>query len=115
MTPFALRFVAAGLLVALLPLIAERFTIAVAGLVLLFPIVTLVGFAVVGSQGGSAAVASASAGSLSALPAVSLFLLTVHIAARRDLGVALPLTLGLAVWFVAASLTLLLNDRLWER
>lgn len=103
MTNFLLRFVSAGLLVALLPLVAASLGSRLAGVVLLFPAVTLAGFVVLGLEGGTSAVAEASVGSLIALPAVLAFLLTVHLTARRQLPLPWVLSIALIAWSAAAA------------
>lgn len=106
MTAFAIRFVSAGLLVASLPLVASRFGDRVAGLLLLFPLVTAAGLLVVGLDRGGAAVAALSFSALVGVPAVVAFLLAVHVTAR--LGMALPWTLiiGVVAWLIAATVLL---------
>lgn len=110
MEQFLLRFVAAGLLVATLPWVAGRFGPNVAGLLLLFPVVTLSGLAVLGLHGGVLVVAEASRAALTAVPAVLLFLVAVHIAARWALPVPVVLAVGVTAWLLAASIALALTS-----
>lgn len=103
-TGFMLRFLAAGLLVAALPSIAAHLGNRLAGVILLFPAVTLAGLLTLGMDRGAGAVAQASLAAIAALPAVGAFLLVVYITARK--GLTLPWVLGMGVfaWLAAATI-----------
>jgi len=99
---FILRFIGAGLIAAALPAIARGFNDQLAGIVLLFPVVTVSGFLVLGLDRGVHAVAQASGASVITLPAVLVFLSTVHVAARQQRPLVWVLVSGLAGWVVTA-------------
>ena len=104
MTAFLLRFVLGGATVAAVPWVAAHSTARLAGIVLLFPAVTLCGFLVLGLAGGTAAVADAAGSAAITLPVVLLFLLVVRVAARTSLPLPTVLGLGLTAWLAGASL-----------
>ena len=102
MIAFALRFVAAGILVSVLPLVAEHFGNKVAGAMLLFPAVTISGLCVQGLARGTHSLASVAVGSIVALPAVLIFLAAIYLAARVRLPLVVVLSTGMVAWLVAA-------------
>jgi uncharacterized membrane protein (GlpM family) len=106
---YVLRFLGAGLLVASLPWVASQFSDRVAGVVLLFPAVTLSGFLVLGLERGTLAVAQASASSVLAVPTVVVFLLAVHIAARQEAALPLVLAIGVTAWLLTAIILVALG------
>lgn len=110
-TGFVLRFLGAGALVAALPWVAGRSNDRLAGLLLLFPAVTLCGFLVLGLERGTRAVADAAGTAAVTLPVVLLFLLVVHLTAKA--GLPLPAVLGVALgaWLAGASLAAILATR----
>jgi uncharacterized membrane protein (GlpM family) len=111
-----LRFVGAGLLVGSLPWIAMQFGDRAAGLMLLFPVVTVSGFLVLGLERGPGAVADASAGSVAGLPLVLAFLVAVHVSARQGLSLPWIVVIGVTAWLAAASiLVVLTNGSEWQR
>ena len=104
MLDFALRFIGAGMLVAVLPAIARGFGDRVAGIILVFPVVTFCGFLVLGLERGVAPIAQASAGSIIALPAVLTFLFVVHVGAKQQRSLAWILIAGLIAWLLTATI-----------
>lgn len=111
MVAFLLRFFAAGLLVASVPLIAAQFGDRSAGMILLFPLVTVLGLSVLGMDRGNQAVAEAAISAVWALPAVLVFLLAVHWAAGHGLPLAITLGIGVAAWVLAGLLAMLASTR----
>ena len=111
MLAFMIRFIGAGLLVACLPLIAARAGDNVAGVVLLFPVVTASGFIVLGLDRGIESVGHASVTSVAAVPAVIMFLLGVHLSARQQTTVAWAIANGTIAWMLAAGAVILLSKR----
>lgn len=108
MAEAVLRFVIGGGLVALLPIVSERFGPAVAGVFLLFPAVTFTGLLFLGRAEGLAAVAQTSISAMIGLPAVAAFLLGVHYSSSAGRNLIATLLLGIASWLsVAAPLVLL--------
>jgi uncharacterized membrane protein (GlpM family) len=99
---YLLRFLGAGLLVASVPWVASQFSDRAAGVVLLFPAVTLSGFLVLGLERGTPAVASASASAVFAVPTVVVFLIAVHVAARLNASLPLVLAVGVTAWLLTA-------------
>ena len=97
-----IRFFLGGALVATLPIIAQRFGAAIAGVVLLYPAVSFAGLLFLGQSQGVIAVATASLSAVFGLPTVLAFLLTVHVAARRGLPLPVILAAGTISWFAIA-------------
>lgn len=95
-----------GTLVALVPIVANRYGGNIAGLVLLFPVLTLTGLLFISLRLGPGAVQSATVGSIKALPAVLIFLLGVYVATRLGQSTAVALGVGLAGWLLAVVLLL---------
>ena len=100
---FALRFVAGGAIVATVPLVAARVGPAIAGVIVMLPVVTLLGFAFVGQTSGASAVKGASLSALIAVPATVAYLAVTYIALRAGLGVAYALMAGVAGWLCVAA------------
>ncbi len=92
---FVLRFLVGGLLIALAPIVANRYGGSIAGLVLLFPVVTLTGFGFIALRSGGGTMQSAAAGSLKTLPAVLAFLVGVYLGTRLGLPASLALGIGI--------------------
>ena len=111
MTGLLLRFVLGGATVAAVPWVSAHSTARLAGIVLLFPAVTLCGFLALGLANGTAAVADAAGSATITLPVVLLFLLVVHVAAKTALPLPAVLGLGLTAWLTAAGLTALVLSR----
>ncbi len=103
---FVLRFVAGGLVIALAPIVANRYGGSIAGLILLFPIVTLTGFGFIALRSGASTMQAAAAGSLKTLPAVLVFLAGVYFGARLGLPASGALGAGLAAWLIVAAMLL---------
>lgn len=100
---FALRFVAGGAIVATVPLVATRVGPALAGVLVMVPVVTLVGFVFVGQTAGASAVKGASLSALFAVPAIAVYLAVTYVALRAGLGVAYALIAGVAAWLCVAA------------
>lgn len=113
MTAFVLRFLAAGLLVATLPLVANKFGDMVAGIVLLFPLLTFTGLLVLGLERGTESIARTSISSVFGLPTVLVFLLTVHFTARQQMAIPLVFGSAFAAWFVCAVIVVSVMQQ-WE-
>ncbi len=113
MLAFLIRFTAAGLLVASLPIVAAHLGPRTAGLLLLFPAVSLGGLVVLGMQGGTTVVAQAALGGLTGLPAVLVFFAAVLVTAQRQLPLGLVLGIGLIAWLITASILVTVAGRAW--
>jgi len=100
---FLIRFLAGGLIVAFLPILARNLGPELAGIAALLPLVTLSGFYFLGSSQGSDVVARASLASLIALPAVGAFLLAVTVSIRSGLAYKPSLLVGLGAWGLVAG------------
>lgn len=100
---FLIRFLAGGLIVAFLPILAQRLGPEMAGIAALLPLVTLSGFYFLGSSQGSEVVARASLASLLAVPAVAAFLLGVTLSIRSGLTFRPSLLVGLGAWGLVAG------------
>ena len=106
MAAFLTRFLAAGLLVACVPLVAGRLGDRAAGVLLLFPAVTLCGFFVQALDRGVPSLVGTTIGALIGLPSVLIFIVTVHTAARARLPLPLVLGFGVTAWIIAATVLL---------
>lgn len=96
------RFLTGGALIALLPLVSQRFGSSVAGVFLLFPAVSVIGLVVLGQAQGNSVVASASLTALIAVPTVAVFLLVVHLTLSRGIVLPLALATAIAAWLLTA-------------
>lgn len=100
---FLVRVLVGGLLIASIGPIARQFGPRVAGLAVLVPAVTLIGFFFLGVDQGAAAVRDAAASALWAVPTVAAFLGGTHVALRYDLPVVGALAIGLLCWTATAA------------
>jgi uncharacterized membrane protein (GlpM family) len=100
---FAARFLVGGLIIASVPLVASRFSPAVAGVVILVPVISLVSFTTLGAAGGPMPVGRASLGTLIALPSTVAFMLVVYGAIRLGFGVAMALVCASLAWLIVAT------------
>ena len=111
MTAFVLRFLGAGLLVATLPLVANKFGDTLAGIVLLFPLLTFTGLVVLGLERGVESIARTALASALGLPTVLVFLLTVYFTARHGIAVLYVFGAAFAAWFVCAAILVLIMQQ----
>lgn len=102
MSQAVLRFILGGAVVAAVPLVAQLWGTAAAGVVVLFPAVSFVALLFVGRSQGLDAVAAISLDAVLALPTVVAFMLSVHFTAQRGLSLSVVLLSGLICWFGAA-------------
>jgi uncharacterized membrane protein (GlpM family) len=110
-TQALVRFVIGGALVALLPVAADKAGTAVAGVLLLYPAVSLAGLLFIGLADGLPAVASTSIAAVLGIPTVLAFLLSVHYSARSGLPLPLVLTIGTISWFAVATPIVVITRR----
>jgi len=103
MNQFLARFIAGGLLIAILPIVARKASPTLAGVVAMIPAVTLFGFIFVGLEQGSLAVKDAAVGALAGLGAVLAFLATVVLISTSGRGWTQALVLGLVSWLGVAG------------
>ena len=104
---FLARFVVGGLHVALVPVVARHFSPHAAGLIVLFPIVTLTGFWFLAGELGDVALTQAAGTALLGLPTVAAFLLGTRLALSVGAPSGLALALGVGAWLAVAAGTLL--------
>lgn len=97
------RFIAGGALVALLPLVSQRFGPATAGVLLLFPAVSVVGLVVVFQAQGTVAMQAATLTALVAIPTVMAFLLVTYVALVHGLGATWALVCGIVAWLAVGA------------
>ena len=90
---FVVRFVTGGLIIATLPVVANRFGAKVAGILVTMPVLTTCGFLALGTSVNRAAIQTAAKGSLLAIPSSIAYLLVL----RLVIGHGLPLVPSLAV------------------
>ena len=110
MAGFVLRFIAGGLLVALIPVVAARFSANVAGVALMFPVVTAVGLGALWLTRGNDDVRKAAVGGLIALPAVAAWILGLVAAMRFRLPFPAAAFFGVGAWVAVAVLAVRLKD-----
>jgi uncharacterized membrane protein (GlpM family) len=101
-TEVALRFIAGGSLVAIISLLAKAKHPLLAGLFLLFPMVTLVGLYFAGHAAGATDLKKIALFSMIGLPATLTFLGTFYALIGRT-GLVPSLALSTAAWCVAAA------------
>jgi uncharacterized membrane protein (GlpM family) len=101
-TQTVVRFVIGGSLVAAIPLVSQRAGAAAAGVLLLFPVVSLVGLLFLGVAEGMPAVARASSAAIVGLPTVVAFLVTVSALARNGRSLSTCLGAGVVAWLLTA-------------
>lgn len=82
--------------------LASRFGASFAGVAVLIPAVTLIGFFYLGRDKGDTAVLTASASAFWALPTVAAFLLAVNWSLRSGWSVNVALGVGLLAWLIVA-------------
>jgi uncharacterized membrane protein (GlpM family) len=99
-------FVCGGILIIFVPVASRRFGPEAGGLIVLFPVVTLVGFTFLGMESGTADVSRAALAAVRGLPTVLVFLIIVHLFARADVPFPLALVAGLVSWLLTAMLIL---------
>jgi len=95
-------FASGGLLVSLIPFVGNHYGPKFAGLIVLFPIVTLVGFSFLGLDNGRSAVVIGAANAIRNLPTALAFLATVYTTARKGLPLAACMTIGILAWLITA-------------
>lgn len=101
---FIARFVIGGVIVAALPLVAQRFGSQWAGVLAVMPLLTLVGFAFIALSEGGGVLRRASSAALIALPAMGVYLITVYGLTMLNLRWWLVLIIGLMTWVLTAAL-----------
>ncbi len=106
---FLVRFLVGGLLIGAVPIVANRFGGQYAGIVLLFPMVTLTGFIFIALRSGGGVMQAAAEGSLKALPTVVIFLTAVYLVSRLGAPPATSLAVGLAGWVITAIILVALK------
>lgn len=101
---FALRFVLGGTLVAIIPCVAQRWSAQVAGVVVLFPAVTLGGLTFLWLDQGTSSAETAAISGLYAVPAVAAYLLGLWLVLRWSGSYFLAITVGILAWLLVAIL-----------
>ncbi|HCF51098.1 MAG TPA: hypothetical protein DER60_12505 [Syntrophomonas sp.] len=104
------RFVCGGLLVLAVSWISKGKNPYFAGLAVLFPVVTVVGYYFLSQSISPAAMQRTVVLSLMALPAVAAFLITCYYLVGR-MGIGWTLLSGMAAWLIAAALILQVYQR----
>lgn len=102
------RFVVGGSLVALISLLAKSPFPGLAGVLVMFPAITVVGFSFLARTVSPASLRKATLFSLYSVPATILFLLMFYLVQTR-LKIVWALTVSVGVWLVTAILLLALN------
>ena len=102
-TELALRFIAGGSLVALVSIFAKAKNPLWAGLVMLFPMVTLVGLFFAGHVTEAAGLRRITLFSMAALPATLAFLVSFYLLIGR-VGLVQSLVLSTAAWCAIAGI-----------
>lgn len=101
-----LKFVVAGSLVVAVDFCAARSRPDIAGLIAVMPALTLVSYSLVSIQGGAALLHRVAGASLTALPAVAAYILTVFLGAKIGWPPWVLLPLGVGIYFVLGTLLL---------
>ncbi|HUI92044.1 MAG TPA: GlpM family protein [Chitinivibrionales bacterium] len=104
----AVRFIAGGSLVVAVSLFAKAKNPVLAGLFMLFPVITLVGFYFIGSAADSAGLRKIALFSMAALPATLVFLASFYVLIG-SMALRPCLLLSTLAWCAAAAVVLLIN------
>jgi membrane protein GlpM len=113
MLSLLLRALLGAAMVVAITLVARTRSYYVAGLIPLFPAFALVAHATVGSELDPTALRTTAVFGLLSLIPYAAYLITVHRLAGRY-GVALTLSLAVAVWLVTAGALVVLWSRFWR-
>ncbi|WP_353051028.1 GlpM family protein [Amycolatopsis sp. NBRC 101858] len=105
-----LYFIGGGALISLVPLVGSRLSPQIAGLILLFPIVTLVGLSFLGVESGRDAVATGAVSAIRNMPTVLAFLVAVYFASRNGVPLPVSFLMGILAWLIVALLIALLSS-----
>jgi uncharacterized membrane protein (GlpM family) len=100
---FVLRFLIGGLLVALAPVVAQKLSPALGGMVLLFPAITIGGLTGIWIGEGDNSVEKAAIGALVGVPAVLAYLIGITISLRRGMDYPYAAMFGVVLWIVVAG------------
>ena len=104
----ALRFVAGGGLIVLITLLARTKHPVLAGIFMLFPAVTLVGYYFIGQSMSVPQLQNVTRFSIYSLSTTIIFLLTFYYTQER-FGLNLSLVSSTTAWFVSAGVLLILT------
>jgi uncharacterized membrane protein (GlpM family) len=110
-TQFLVRLVVGGALVAMVPWVAQRFSPRIAGVVVLFPAVTVVGLTFLWLDRGHSAVEEAAAAGVWAVPAVALYLLVLWLLLRSGVPYVGALAAAVLAWVAFAGIVLVVRGR----
>ena len=107
----AIRFVVGGVMVAIIPILAEYAGKAVAGVAVMLPVITVSSMYFIGRSSGSHAVGGVALSALMAVPTAIVLLGSVYLAIRLGMRYLFALSLGLLAWCVSAMVVVLLTRR----
>jgi uncharacterized membrane protein (GlpM family) len=99
---FFVRFIAGGLIVALVPIVAEAFGPGVAGIAVLAPVVTVAGFIALSVSEGGRAVERAAGVAIVGMPAIAAYLIVFYLCQRYTGRFPIALSAGLLAWSAVA-------------
>ena len=102
MLGFFVRFLAGGLIVALVPIVAEAFGPGVAGVAVLAPVVTVAGFVALNVSEGGRAVERAAGVAIVGMPAIAAYLVVFYLCQRYTGRLPIALAAGLVAWSAVA-------------
>lgn len=105
---FWLRFLVGGLIIAFIPIMAERLGGKLAGLVVVFPTLITLSFLAIGQAYGPSLVKQASIGALWGVPALVIFLIITYLMALvfKDQSYLLWISGGIISWIIIAYIIL---------
>jgi uncharacterized membrane protein (GlpM family) len=105
---WVLYFIGGGLLMTLVPFIGSHYSPRIAGLIMLFPLVTLVSLSFLGIESGRDAVVAGTGSAIKSLPTVLSFLIAVYVASSNGFPLTGSILIGILAWLVTAFLLTLI-------
>lgn len=101
---FLARFLAGGLIIAALPLVANHFGAKVAGIMVTMPVLTTCGFLALGTSVEHRSIQAAAVGSLVALPSTVAYLVVLRVVIGHGLPLLAALGAAIGAWGAFAVL-----------
>ena len=101
---FIVRFEFGGLIIALVPVIANRFGGKVAGYLTLVPIIMFLSFIAIYLTEGSKTTMQAAQAYLIGIPSVAISAIIILLFLKQGVNIYLTVLAALAIWFVAIEI-----------
>jgi len=98
-----MRFIFGGLIIALVPVIANRFNGKIAGLVTLLPIIMFISFIAIFASEGSKTTTQAAQAYLIGLPSVAIAVAIILVFLKQGISIYLAVLAALVIWFISVA------------